>query len=90
MNPLLSLLSKQKQSTAPQLNKDSNLLGMISDIKSGKIDPKQKSLSFLDQMTPQQKQAVKKLIPQLSKLGGMFGVSKQNMNSFMSEVNKHL
>ena len=90
MNPILNLLNGQKQSNAPQLNKNSNMTDLIADIKSGKLDPKQKSITFLDQMNPQRKQVVKKFIPQLSKLGKLFGVSKQNMDSFITEVEKHL
>lgn len=66
------------------------MINMIAGIKSGKINPKKKVLSFLDQMTPQQKAAVEQLIPQLSKLGTVMGVSKQNMDSFITEVKTHL
>ena len=63
---------------------------LLSGVKSGKINPKTKAIDLLKQMTPQQKTALKQLLPQLSKFGTLMGVSNKSMELFKAEITKYL
>lgn len=63
---------------------------ILGDIKSGKTDAKQTALKFLDSMSPQQKMAIKKMLPQLKILGKTFGASDSSIDAFATELQKQL
>lgn len=67
-----------------------NIQQLLNGIKSGTINPKQTSLDFLSKATPQQKQALKQLIPQMTKLGKTLGISENQIQQFTNELNSKL
>lgn len=94
MNPILNLL--KKQSPASQFHKFTsnasreNLQQMVSDLKAGKIDPKQTALGFLKNLNSQQKSALIQMLPQLKILGKTFGASDSSIKEFTDELQKQL
>ena len=82
-----------------QLNKPSNVnqsqmseetKQFITDLKSGKLNPKQKSLEDLNKITPQQKDIIKQSIPKLRLIGQSLGISNEQINQFLSELKMKL
>ena len=80
MNPIMTML---KVSNAPQSNK---LNSLIEQLKSGKLNAREKSLEQLKSLSPQQLQAVKQLLPKITQLGKIFGVSEENIQSFEKDI----
>ena len=72
-----------KVSNAPQSNK---LNSLIEQLKSGKLNAREKSLEQLKSLSPQQLQAVKQLLPKITQLGKIFGVSEENIQSFEKDI----
>lgn len=88
MNPIMSLIRKPASPANPLPN--NNMKQMIGDLKAGKIDAKQTALAFLKNMTPQQKVAIQRMLPQLKVLGKTFGASDNSINAFTAELQKQL
>lgn len=88
MNPIMSLIRKPASPASPSPNKNINQL--IGDLKAGKIDAKQTALGLIENMTPQQKMAIQKMLPQLKVLGKTFGASDNSINAFTAELQKQL
>lgn len=85
MNPIMNLLRKQPQSPAsPSFNQ------IVDGLKSGRIDAKQTALENLQKLPPQQKVAIRRLLPQLKQLGKSFGVSDNDIAAFTDELQKYL
>lgn len=83
----MALLSKQASPANPLPKSNQQL---INDLKSGKIDAKQTSIGFIKNMSPQQKLAISKMLPQIKILGKTFGASDNSINSFVEELQKQL
>lgn len=89
MNPIMSLLKKQASPANPSPN-NNNFNKLLSDLKAGKIDAQQTAIGFIKNMNPQQKMAIKKMLPQLKILGKTFGASDNSINTFAAELQKQL
>lgn len=87
MNPILRMLKPSKGS---QSKTNADLFQLVNDVKSGKVDPKQKSLDIIKSMTSEQKQAINQILPNFLKLGKVFGVSDKNINQFTTELKECL
>lgn len=86
-------MRKRNQPVSPipnSNNKQSDFQSTIADIKSGKLDAKQQSFKMLENLTPQQKVAIRQLLPQVKKLGKAFGVSDENIENFIKELQSKL
>lgn len=82
-------MRKRNQPVSPVLpsnNHQSSFQSTINDLKSGKLDAKQQSFKMLENLTPQQKVAIRQMLPQIKKLGKAFGVSDENIESFIKEL----
>lgn len=91
MNPILNLVRRQNQPVNPLPNNNrDNLQSVVEKIKSGKLDAKQQSFEMLKSLTPQQKVAIRQMIPQIKKLGKAFGVSDDNIDNFINELQTKL
>lgn len=87
MNPVLNLVNGQKQNSRVQV---SNTQTFINDLKSGKINAKEQSLEILKKMSPQQRVALRQMLPQITKLGKAFGASDDQIERFTKELNSSL
>ena len=63
---------------------------MANGFKAGTVNPKTTAMDMLKNLSADQKKALKQLIPQIKKFGKSFGVSDNNLNSFITELNKQL
>lgn len=88
MNPILALLKRPQKSPASPSTK--SLDQVVADIKSGKADARQTALGFLSKLTPQQKTAMKQMLPQIIQLSKTFGASEQSVAAFTAELQKYL
>ena len=88
MNPILNLVKNQRNQQQQQIPNDMGAL--LANLRSGKIDAKQSSLDIIKNMSPQQKDAVRQMLPQLTKLGKVFGVSDEKIDSFSKELQSSL
>lgn len=87
MNPILNLVNARKQNNKIQVN---NTQSLVNDLKSGKLDAKEQSLEILKKMSPQQKVALRQMLPQIKQLGKAFGVSDDQIERFTKELNSSL
>lgn len=67
-----------------------NIQQTIADVKSGKLDAKQKAQEMLRNLSPQQKQALNQMLPKLTQLGKVMGVSDNNISAFTAELKQYL
>lgn len=81
MNPIMTML---KKSNGPQLSSD--LTNLINLVKSGKVDAREKSLETLKAYSPQQRQAIKELLPKITQLGKALGVPDESIKSFTKDI----
>lgn len=88
MNPILNLMKNQK--TNNRVKTTNNVQSMVNDLKSGKVDAKQSSLDIIKKMSPQQRIAIRQMLPQITKLGKAFGVSDEQIERFTKELNSSL
>lgn len=86
MNPIMSMLNKS--SAKPSM--PNNIQQMIADVKSGKVDAKQKVHEILKNLNSQQKQALNQMLPKLTQLGKVMGASDKNISSFTAELKQYL
>lgn len=85
MNPILTALKKpQKSSVNPSISQ------LIDGLKSGQIDAKKSALDSLQKLSPQQKVAIRQLVPQIKKLGKFFGANDASIKSFTDELDTYL
>lgn len=77
-------------SVQPLKSNNSNIFQLVNDVKSGKVDAKQRTLEILNKMSPEQKQAVTQVLPTFLKLGKAFGVSEKNITAFNNELSEIL
>ena len=88
MNPILNLMKNQKVNSRTQTA--NNVQSVVSDLKSGKVDAKQSSLDIIKKMSPQQRIAIRQMLPQIAKLGKAFGASDEQIECFTKELNSSL
>lgn len=91
MNPIMSILKKQSSPASPlSKSANTNLQQIVNDFKAGKLDAKQTALGFIKNMSPQQKSAIRQMLPQLKLLGKTFGASDNSINVFTTELQDQL
>ena len=86
MNPIMT----QVKSNVNQSQPHNGMTQMIKDLQSGKLDPKKKSLEFLENITPTQRDFLRQSIPKLRLLGQSLGIKKDEIDSFVSDLNEKL
>lgn len=81
-------MRNQKVNNRTQATND--VQSMVSELKSGKVDAKQSSLDIIKKMSPQQRIAIRQMLPQITKLGKAFGASDEQIERFTKELNSSL
>lgn len=81
-------MKNRRVNSKTQINND--VQSIVNDLKSGKVDAKQSSLDIIKGMSPQQRVAIRQMLPQITKLGKAFGVSDEQIERFTKELNSSL
>ena len=81
-------MKNQRVNSKTQTTND--VQSMVNDLRSGKVDAKQSSLDIIKKMSPQQRIAIRQMLPQITKLGKAFGASDDQIERFTKELNSSL
>ena len=82
MNPVLGRIKPTKSQVTMQ--------SLIADVKTGKVDPRQKAIEMLSKLNPLQKARVKAALPMLQRIARRSGATDANINAFLLEVRDNL
>jgi len=64
-----------------------NLMEIMQGVRTGTLDAKKEVWKMLGNMTPAQREVIKKSLPQIENIARQAGVSTENFNQ---EINAHL
>jgi len=81
-NPLLQSLNQQ---TPTQENGNSSISQVLSDVQSGKLDPRAKVLEMLN-VNPGLRALVKTAMPRISSIAKQYGISDADIEAFKAEA----
>ena len=80
-NPLLQSLNRQQQQTQG----NANVSQIISDIQTGRINPRTKVMEMLN-TNPGLRAFVKTAMPRITSIAKQYGISDADINAFKAEA----